>query len=255
MKQINLLNKTPDKWENLEELTELLFQRTGHKTKRKKIVQLVRGKVEVDVFAIKPGVPTDFTIVCECKNWNKKISQTTVHSFRTVVSEIGANVGYIISKNGYQKGAIESAKNSNIELLAWDNLQNKFREEYLNRYVYPKIEEYCYEPNHFFFSDFFQRLRRDERDITWRIRGYYILEATYQPIVALYRMYYSMSIDIMPKEIIANDPLFISIDKIRPIGQKIIKRLALVENYDDFLEIVFETTEEMKKEFRNLMAD
>jgi hypothetical protein len=45
-KQLALFQKTPETWQELEELTELLFQRTGHRTQRKKTAATFRGKMK-----------------------------------------------------------------------------------------------------------------------------------------------------------------------------------------------------------------
>jgi len=46
-----------------------------------------------------------------------------VHSFQSVVSNIGANLGYIISRNEFQSGAYEAASKTNIVLLTWNEFQ------------------------------------------------------------------------------------------------------------------------------------
>jgi hypothetical protein len=62
----------------------------------------------------------------ECKFWEKPVSQETVHSFRTVVSDYGANLGFIVSKNGFQSGSYEAATNTNIRLVSLKELENKY---------------------------------------------------------------------------------------------------------------------------------
>lgn len=71
-----------------------------------------------------------YTAVFECKNWATKIPQSVVHSLRSVVDDIGANAGYIISKQGFQSGAYEVASNTNIKLLSWQEFQELFAEQW-----------------------------------------------------------------------------------------------------------------------------
>jgi hypothetical protein len=54
------------------------------------------------------------------------VPKTVVHAFRTDMDEIGAHVGFIISAKGFQSGALEAARNTNIELLSWDEFQERF---------------------------------------------------------------------------------------------------------------------------------
>jgi hypothetical protein len=50
----------------------------------------------------------------ECKNWRKKVPRSVVHGFRTVVGDSGANWGAIVSLHGFQSGAYEAARYSNV---------------------------------------------------------------------------------------------------------------------------------------------
>jgi len=45
------------------------------------------------------------------------------HAFRTVVNDIGANLGYVISDSGFQSGARDAAANANIRLMTWKEFQ------------------------------------------------------------------------------------------------------------------------------------
>jgi len=58
-------------------------------------------------------------MLVECKYWKRPIPQTVVHAFRTVVADSGANVGLIVSLNGFQAGADSAALLSNVHLIDW----------------------------------------------------------------------------------------------------------------------------------------
>jgi hypothetical protein len=49
-----------------------------------------------------------------------------VHSFRTVIADMGADVGIIISANGFQRGAMAAAALTNIRLMTWEEFQQAF---------------------------------------------------------------------------------------------------------------------------------
>ena len=87
---------------------------------------LPRGSVDLDVYAQDTTREPKLIIVCECKHWSTPVPKTVVHAFRTVIDEVGAHVGFIISAKGFQAGAIEAARSTNIELLSWDEFQNRF---------------------------------------------------------------------------------------------------------------------------------
>lgn len=82
-----------------------------------------RGEVEVDVYAIDPNSIDAISYVIECKNWNNSINQSIIHSFITIMYETGCNIGYIVSKIGFQSGAINYTKNTNIKLFTFEEFQ------------------------------------------------------------------------------------------------------------------------------------
>jgi len=47
-----------------------------------------------------------------------------VHSFRTVVTELGAHRGFLISRAGFQAGAREAARFTNIDLMSWSEFED-----------------------------------------------------------------------------------------------------------------------------------
>ena len=42
------------------------------------------------------------------------------------MDEVGANIGFIISANGFQSGAEQAAQSTNIHLVTWDEFQARF---------------------------------------------------------------------------------------------------------------------------------
>jgi hypothetical protein len=116
----------PADWEELETRVEQILSECGCQTERGKRVDLPRGTVDLDVYARDMTREPNLTIVCECKHWGTAVPKHVVHAFRTVVDEVGAHVGFIISARGFQRGAIDAARNTNIELLSWDEFQARF---------------------------------------------------------------------------------------------------------------------------------
>ena len=121
----------PSTWQELQTMTGLLFEEANFKATVSKVVQLVRGQKEIDVFVedLESKPPSKF--MCECKFWSNPIPQEVVHSFRTVVSDFGAHRGFIISKVGFQSGCIDASKNTNIELVTFDEVQEIFFDRWL----------------------------------------------------------------------------------------------------------------------------
>ena len=112
-------DNAPKTWKELQDRVASLLCRAGYNAMSSYKIDTVRGAVEIDVFVESPD-PLIKTIICECKYWNTRVSQEKVHAFQTVISNTGASLGLMISKCGFQSGAIEAARFSNVKLVTWE---------------------------------------------------------------------------------------------------------------------------------------
>src|SRR5438128_10182598 len=99
---------TPSKWQELEAMVAQAFAEMGYDTHRNHEVVTVRGRVKIDVHAVKTTTPIPTIVLCECKHWNKAVEQSVIHGFRSICADIGAHFGLVISKVGFQSGANET---------------------------------------------------------------------------------------------------------------------------------------------------
>jgi hypothetical protein len=129
---MNIYTEEPSNWKDLEEKTSKFLTELGYVCEIEKDIETVRGVVNVDVIAISKEVPNTI-VICECKCWNNAIPQTVIHSFRTVINDYGANFGIIISKKGFQSGALEGVKNSTILLFTWSEFQDYFKSKWIKK--------------------------------------------------------------------------------------------------------------------------
>lgn len=114
---------TPQTWQHLEELTADILRESGMTVQQQVRLRLPRGAVDVDVLAEEITEGITHRIICECKNWRTNVPREVVHAFRTVMQETGANRGYIVSRTGFQQGAIEAAHATNVELVTFAQFQ------------------------------------------------------------------------------------------------------------------------------------
>jgi restriction system protein len=136
-----ITSKVPDDWRQLQVEVGRLLQECGFSVEIERKVRTVRGEVELDVYAQEEVKGRKYSIVCECKHWKARIPQNVVHGFRTVVADMGANIGYIVSLAGFQEGAFEASALTNVELVTWQELQSKFELSWYESYFSPKITE------------------------------------------------------------------------------------------------------------------
>jgi hypothetical protein len=131
-----ITSRVPEKWQELQTLVRGILSECGMKSEQNVPTKLVRGSVKVDVRADETVQGIKQIIICECKNWNTNVPQNTVHAFMTVVEGAGAHRGYIISRKGFQSGAFEAAKVTNIELVTFA----KFQEIYFDKWIKHRIK-------------------------------------------------------------------------------------------------------------------
>jgi hypothetical protein len=131
----------PSDWRDLQQQVARILGECGFVVDIETTVSLPRGSVEIDVLGRESNQGRMNTIVCECKHWATPVPQTVVHAFRTVAAETGANTGYVVSRSGFQSGAFAAAESTNIELVTWEEFQERFEKTWLREYFFPTITE------------------------------------------------------------------------------------------------------------------
>lgn len=129
----------PDNWQDLQSGVQRIFRNVGLSAGTEVDLATPRGEVNVDVFATDPRSVDKVKYIVECKNWNAPVPQSVVHSFTTVMHETGANIGFIISKHGLQKGAVQYTKSTNITGMTYLEFQQRYFEAWWKRYFCPLI--------------------------------------------------------------------------------------------------------------------
>jgi hypothetical protein len=100
----------PEDWHDLQTGVARILREIGLIVEENKLVATPRGSVALDVYAVDKGSVDQISYIVECKNWSKRLEQTVVHSFTTVMAETGANIGFVVSKYGLQEGAENTRK-------------------------------------------------------------------------------------------------------------------------------------------------
>ena len=131
----------PESWKQLQAMCASLFQEIGLKAETEKVLELPRGKVEIDVYAEDQSAILPSVCIVECKNWKRKVPKNVVHAFRTVVGECGATHGFIISAIGFQAGAKDAASYTNVRLFSWTEFEAFIEPIWTERYFRPKLYE------------------------------------------------------------------------------------------------------------------
>jgi restriction system protein len=140
----------PRTWRALEERVACILRQSGVSAEVGREIATARGTVVIDVWAHDASATPAQTYLLECKHWRARVTKSVVHAFRSVVGDSGANWGAIISQSGFQSGAHEAARYSNVRLITWLEFQSLLVERWFQRFFLPAIRsaaepliEYC----------------------------------------------------------------------------------------------------------------
>lgn len=241
-----ITSKMPDTWEELEKTVAAILLECGMESTRTVKLKLPRGSVDIDVVAKEANDGIQNLIICECKNWRTNIPREIVHAFRTVMGEIGANRGYIISRVGFQVGAYEAAEATNISLVTFE----EFQERYFAKWY--KARLWQIERNIGNFNVYFEPIGRP---------GYHLLEtdqerAAYDAAWNKYAYAGILLMQFSPWSGIAGvlDPpeLPLSVGKMEEAGYRVPDDIKAITGYRELLEVLEATAAEGLTELRKL---
>lgn len=160
-----ITNQIPETWRDLQIKVGAILEQCGFKTEVEKTLTSVRGKVELDIYAEEVIDGRQYSIVCECKYWRSNIPQTVIHGFRTVINDLGCNIGYIITTSDFQIGAVAAVEKTNVELLTWEKFQAIFFKSWYSNHFCRSLIKFTYLDVEYSWVDWFDDLTPEDRSI------------------------------------------------------------------------------------------
>ncbi|EIV3801644.1 TPA: restriction endonuclease [Klebsiella aerogenes] len=100
------------------------FRNLGAKAETNVTIQGPTASYDIDVLVTSKYLGTEFIWIIEAKYWKTNIPIEKVNALTTIVKNTGADRGFIISKVGFQQGAIDASKFNNISLLTFNELRS-----------------------------------------------------------------------------------------------------------------------------------
>jgi hypothetical protein len=115
-------------WYQFQEDICSYFKSIGASAETNIKVQGVRTSHDIDVLIKTKFLGQNLTWIVEAKKWKERVNKLHVLALRTIADDIGADRAFIISEAGFQSGAYEAAKNTNIKLKTFDELKIETKE-------------------------------------------------------------------------------------------------------------------------------
>lgn len=84
----------------------------------------VDGPRQIDVLIRSSVGPIPLLTIVECKDYRKRVSVTVVDALHSVLQDVGASKGVLVTRGGYSGGALKKARRLGISLLRADELSH-----------------------------------------------------------------------------------------------------------------------------------
>lgn len=121
----------PRDWKDLQVKVAELYKNAGYIVQEDILVRGGKDSHRIDVLVSFERDGIDYKIIVECKNWTSRVKKEQVMTLATIIDDIGAEKGIIISKEGFQEGAYKATEQRNIDLLTFRELEDKIRSDFI----------------------------------------------------------------------------------------------------------------------------
>lgn len=130
-------------WKEYQEEAASFFRSLGLDASTDVTVEGVRTTHDIDVLVKSHHVGFEITWLVECKHWKTRVSKLHVLALREIVADVGADRGIILSETGFQSGAIEAARLTNVQVTSLAEVSDTSRNDIYSmrlRELYDRIE-------------------------------------------------------------------------------------------------------------------
>ncbi len=105
------------------------FRSLGFKVEVNHVVEGVRSKHAIDVYVTFDRWGLLHTWIVECKLHARAITKADVETLKSIASETGASLAFLLSESGFQSGALDAARKTNVVLTSLEELRTKSRDD------------------------------------------------------------------------------------------------------------------------------
>ncbi|MFI7524009.1 restriction endonuclease [Nocardia salmonicida] len=111
------------KWRDFQEASASFYRDLGLDAATDVTLNGVRGIHDIDVTVRGNRAGVDFLWIVECKLWSRRVPKSAVAILSSIVQDVGADRGIILSSSGFQAGTPLMARMSNITLTSLEQLR------------------------------------------------------------------------------------------------------------------------------------
>ncbi|AWM91709.1 restriction endonuclease [Pseudomonas sp. 31-12] len=115
-------------WYKFQEKIKEHFESLGAIARTNVRTQGARASHDIDILVSPKFFGKEITWIVEAKNWSNNVSKEKVMALLSIVQDIGADRGFIISNKGFQKAALECVRNTNITLANFEEFKESTKD-------------------------------------------------------------------------------------------------------------------------------
>ncbi len=130
-------------WHQYQENVASFFRSIGYTAVVDARVKGVRSGEDIDVLVTFEQHGLKTTWIIECKHVGRNVEKAEVQILKTLVAELGADRGIILSEKGFQKGAYDAVDMTNITLTSLASLRTMAQ----GKFIYDRIQGYAHALN------------------------------------------------------------------------------------------------------------
>ncbi|MGL4473861.1 MAG: restriction endonuclease [Shewanella sp.] len=97
---------------------EISRQHDGVSIRRNVSMKGIDGERQIDLLITSNFAGMEFRTIVECKDYNKKVDVKVIDGFHSVMQDVSANKGVVVSRKGFSSTAVTKAKRLGISLFS-----------------------------------------------------------------------------------------------------------------------------------------
>jgi hypothetical protein len=123
------------KWREYQEQTADFFHWLGYQATPDQKLTGARGEHRIDVAVRFSKHEFSCLWIVECKLWARNVPKEKVLTFQSIVEDVGADKGIMLSEKGFQSGCFTCASSTNILLSSLSELRKTHQEDLHRAFV------------------------------------------------------------------------------------------------------------------------
>lgn len=129
------------KWKAYQNQVGEFFKKLGLQSFVEHKVEGVRGRHSVDIYVEGNIHGIYFMWIIECKAWNSNVPKEKVLALQSIITDVGADRGFLLSEKGFQSGALRIAEKANITLTSLYDLSQTIQTDSLIGRISWRVEK------------------------------------------------------------------------------------------------------------------